>query len=99
MAEVTALANNGHQSIALIGTSTGATAVLHLLLSDTFADLPVKQLILIDPYIEPKDKRINFLCHYFDFLSEIHAQMHLKLWNIVIGIQIVQQRHCTNWLS
>ena len=61
LAEVTALANNGHQSIALIGTSTGATAVLHLLLSGAFADLPVKQLILIDPYIEPKDKRLLFV--------------------------------------
>ena len=30
-------------------------------MNDTFKGLPIKQLILIDPYIVPKDKRINLV--------------------------------------
>ena len=59
--EVQSLALNGHQQIILIGASTGATGILHLLMNDTFKGLPIKQLILIDPYIVPKDKRINLV--------------------------------------
>ncbi len=54
--EVTTLKSKGYQNISILGVSGGGATTLHAVLMDQIID--INQLILLDPYIVPKNKLI-----------------------------------------
>ncbi|MGA0242124.1 MAG: alpha/beta hydrolase [Candidatus Marinamargulisbacteria bacterium] len=65
--EVNALIQQGYQSIYLLGVSTGGTLLLNQLLDGNFTHPAVRKLLLVDPYLIPKDKLL-YITPYIQWL-------------------------------
>ena len=59
--EVTALAELGYSRIFLFGVSTGATGILHELITGRYEDVPINHVFLMDTFIQPVDNRLHAL--------------------------------------
>ncbi len=59
--ELRALSQKGYQNIVLFGVSTGASGILHLALNHAFDDVPIRQIILMDPYVLPVNKTLHLV--------------------------------------
>lgn len=59
--ELTALASKGYTNIVLFGVSTGATGIMHLALTGHLDNVPIRQIILMDPYILPVNKSLHLV--------------------------------------
>ena len=58
VSELTALTSKGYTNIVLFGVSTGASGILHLALNQKLNHVPIRQIILMDPYVLPKNKTL-----------------------------------------
>ena len=56
--ELTALSSKGYTNIVLFGVSTGASGILHLALNQKLNHVPIRQIILMDPYVLPTNKTL-----------------------------------------
>ncbi len=56
--EVSTLNDQGFQDIRLFGVSAGAAGIVHLILNGELKHTPIRQVVLMDPYILPTNKTL-----------------------------------------
>ena len=61
VAEVQALAALGYERIFMVGLSTGATGILHVLLNDLLPTKALQGIFLVDTFIRPKDTNLHLV--------------------------------------
>ena len=59
--ELQDLTVKGYKNVMLFGVSTGATGIMHLALTGHLDDVPIRQIILMDPYILPVNKSLHLV--------------------------------------